>query len=212
MSASERHSCSPNRWREARPHAQAGFTLVEAMISMVILAVGVLGVASMQTAATGATRNAQDFTHAQGIGEKLMELLRVDALRWTSATTLTGSTKLLGSALPATQTAGQQGSWTTIPDNVIISSLGGLKVDRNFAPDTGTAVDWAIGFRYCVYYRTAWVSPPSQLRVDVRVAWPRDSGDQSKLANCRTDAANVSDIANVRTISMSTTLMINTSI
>jgi type IV pilus assembly protein PilV len=195
--------------RRARRHSRSGFTLIEAMIAMLILAVGVLGIASMQTATTGATKAGQDFSHAQGLAERMIELLRTDGLRWTSSGALSTATRFLSAALPATQGAGAQSAWTTIPNNAIVATLGGSKVDRNFAPDTQGSPDWAIGFRYCVYYRTAWVSPPNALRADVRIAWARDSGDNTKLQDCTADVANVADFVNVRSVNVSTMIMMN---
>ena len=207
------HVCSRRNTAVWRADGRAGFTLLEAMMSMLVLSVGVLGVTSMQTATTGATRNAQDFTQAQSIAERTSEMLRIDSLRWTSSGTLTGNTKMLRHALPATNGLGDQGLWRTIPDGVINASMQGLKVDRNFNPDVGGAAPWPVGFRYCVYYRLAWAWPPIGLRADVRVAWARDSGDNGRLVNCQTDAPNVTSLAelpNIRSVSSSTMLSMNT--
>jgi prepilin-type N-terminal cleavage/methylation domain-containing protein len=190
-----------------------GFTLLEGMMSMLILSVGILGVTSMQTATTGATANAQDFTQAQSIAERMTELLRVDSLRWTSAAALAGNTLIMKSAIPPTNGLGDQSGWTTIPDGVINASMQGAKVDRNFNPDVGGTAVWPVGFRYCVYYRLAWAWPPIGLRADVRVAWARDSGDRSKLVDCAADAPNVlsmGELPNIRMVSASTMLSMNT--
>lgn len=176
---------------------------------MVILAVGVLAIVSMQTASIQALAVSQDITNATNLGEQTMEMIRLDALRWTNTTTLSGNTKILSAALPPTMTAGAQGTWKTIPDNVIIASMGGKRIDRNFAPDTLGAPDWPLGFRYCVHYRLTWVNPPVGLRAEVRVAWSKRSGDFSKLVDCQAQVGNVTDIVNVRSTTLSTVLVAN---
>jgi hypothetical protein len=179
---------------------------VEAMISMVILAVGILAIISMQTASVSVS---QDLTHALNLGERTLELLRLDALRWNTTTDLATETLMLAPALPGTQAVGAQGPWMAIPDNVVIASMGGKKVDRNFAPDTQGAPDWPLGFRYCLHYRLTWVNPPTALRADARVAWAKEAGIQSRLADCVADRDNVTDTANVRSVTVSSTLMMN---
>lgn len=207
MSASER----PRRARRHR--RRGGFTLVEAMLSMVILSVGVLGVMSMQGATTNAAKTAQDFTQAQAIGERMMELIRLDALRWRApGTTGLSSTQIMKVAAPPTEALGSQGAWSTIPNGVINATMAGSKVDRNFMPRVD---NWALGFRYCVYFRLAWANPPMSMRVDVRVAWARDNANQSYLADCLANADNVHNaqlpqsITDIRSVSMATTVMQN---
>jgi prepilin-type N-terminal cleavage/methylation domain-containing protein len=195
--------------RPARRTLRKGFTLIEAMVSMVILAVGVLGVMSMQTGAVGALGISQDFSQVLNIGSRMLEMLRLDSLRWTDAGTLSTATVLLKMSLPPSQTAGSQSNWTTIPDGVLVTPMAGKKVDRDFRPDTGGTPNWPLGFRYCVYYRLTWVTPPSSLRADVRVAWPKDEGDRSLLADCAQNVGNVTDIANVRSITLSTGLIMH---
>jgi prepilin-type N-terminal cleavage/methylation domain-containing protein len=193
--------------RACRPRRRGGFTLIEAMISMVILAVGVLGIVSMQGASVSASAISQDLTHALNVGERMMELIRLDSLRWNSDADLATDTQLLRYALPATQAVGAQGAWATIPDNVLLPSMAGKKVDRDFRPDTAGSPAWPIGFRYCVFYRLTWAEPPNALRAEVRVAWPKDTGVQTAFSDCRT--VDHTDLVNTRSATVSTTVMIN---
>ncbi len=63
--------------------AQSGFTLVEVMVALGILAFGILAVASMQTASLGGTRTAHSVTEATTVAmdkvEDLMMLAYTDA-------------------------------------------------------------------------------------------------------------------------------------
>ena len=53
-----------------------GFTLVEALVSMVILAVGLLGIAGMQAKGLKSTGNANSITRASHLAENIIERMR----------------------------------------------------------------------------------------------------------------------------------------
>jgi prepilin-type N-terminal cleavage/methylation domain-containing protein len=55
--------------------SQQGFTILEIMIAMVVLAIGVLGVASMQTAAGGSNSVARQIMMAENLASQQIELL-----------------------------------------------------------------------------------------------------------------------------------------
>lgn len=58
---------------------QRGFSLVEVLIAMTILAVGLLAVASMQTTAMTANTTSRDGTVAVQMAEEMVERFRVNA-------------------------------------------------------------------------------------------------------------------------------------
>lgn len=55
---------------------EKGFTLVEAMVAMVVLAIGILGVVIMQTRAVNANASAFSRTAGTGVGISVMETLQ----------------------------------------------------------------------------------------------------------------------------------------
>lgn len=55
---------------------EKGFTLVEAMVATVVLAIGILGVVIMQTRAVGANASASSRTTGTGVAISLMETLK----------------------------------------------------------------------------------------------------------------------------------------
>ena len=62
--------------------SQKGFSLLEIIISMLILAVGLLGVAGMMTAGIRANADAAHLTEAYQIGQEEME--RLKTVPWSS--------------------------------------------------------------------------------------------------------------------------------
>ncbi|MEZ4389183.1 MAG: prepilin-type N-terminal cleavage/methylation domain-containing protein [Candidatus Krumholzibacteriia bacterium] len=59
-------------WRRLRPTRQ-GFTLVEVLVVMVILAIGILPLALIQTRARGEVQEADNYTRAVTIAQRQLE-------------------------------------------------------------------------------------------------------------------------------------------
>jgi type IV pilus modification protein PilV len=97
---------------------QKGFTLLEVMIGLVILAVGLLGVANMATMSIRANANAGQLTNAYQSAQAEMEKLR--ALPWGSL--VNGSNTRTSKGMTFTN------SWT-------ISTTGNMK-------DVTLSVSW----------------------------------------------------------------------
>jgi len=57
---------------------QAGFTLIEVLVSLTILAVGMLAVASMQTTAMSGNKISQEATIASELAEEMAERVRAN--------------------------------------------------------------------------------------------------------------------------------------
>ncbi|MBU2539089.1 MAG: prepilin-type N-terminal cleavage/methylation domain-containing protein [Proteobacteria bacterium] len=58
------------------PANEKGFTLIEAMVAMVVLAIGILGVVIMQTRAVSANASAFSRTSGTGVGISVLETLQ----------------------------------------------------------------------------------------------------------------------------------------
>ncbi len=56
---------------------QKGYSLLEVMVGLVILAIGLLGVASLATTSVGVNANANHLTEAINIGQAEMEKLKI---------------------------------------------------------------------------------------------------------------------------------------
>ncbi|MFW5966803.1 MAG: type IV pilus modification PilV family protein [Persicimonas sp.] len=66
------------------PHrgGEAGFTLVEILIAMLVLAIGILGALTMQYAALNGAVASQDLTNATDIGQRIKHVLGTEAQKW----------------------------------------------------------------------------------------------------------------------------------
>ena len=91
-------------------HARSsGYTAVEVLLSMTVLAIGAAGVMSMQKAAIQGNNDARQLDTANAIAHTWMDRLRTDATTWTlpstvianSATSNLGTTQWLGNTLSA---------------------------------------------------------------------------------------------------------------
>lgn len=58
---------------------QKGFTLLEVLVAIVILSIGLLGAAAMQTTAILGNTSAINRTHALGLAEEMVDRIRVNA-------------------------------------------------------------------------------------------------------------------------------------
>lgn len=82
---------------QRKKHSQEGFTLIETTISMVLMAIVGLGVASLFAYAASSTSNAADREMATAIAQQRMEQLRSAAfsdLSLTASTVVTTETRL----------------------------------------------------------------------------------------------------------------------
>jgi len=66
---------------------QAGFTLLEVMMALTVLAIGMLGVVALQASTIGSTQDAQMFTVANSVARTWVQRLQRDAARWNHPST-----------------------------------------------------------------------------------------------------------------------------
>ena len=69
-----------------------GFTLIEVLVSMVILAIGLLGLAGMQTIALKDNQDAFFYAQASSLAYEMSDRIKVNAVEWRAATLPTVST------------------------------------------------------------------------------------------------------------------------
>lgn len=60
------------------PHAQRGFSLFEVLVTVVVVSVGLLGLAGLQFAGLRASNNAQDATYAMQLAQDLADRIRAN--------------------------------------------------------------------------------------------------------------------------------------
>lgn len=77
------------RAAHARPRDAAGFTLIEVMIALTVLAIGLLGLAAMQLYAMGAGREGRNTTQAATIAQDQLEQFMSES--WAAMTDTAGA-------------------------------------------------------------------------------------------------------------------------
>lgn len=171
-----------------------GFTLIEILVSITLLAVGAAGVIAMQKSAVQGHQEARQMDVANGIAREWMERLRRDAALWTPVVGQQGVTPPPNLAqapivqmysptrwyLP-TQRIAPQGAQTDVESpgfdvlgrDVPIAALGAAAQGQvngagTFLTNTGTVLE------YCTNVRiTPLTADQTLLRAEVRVFWPR---------------------------------------
>jgi prepilin-type N-terminal cleavage/methylation domain-containing protein len=124
----------------------AGFTLVEIMVSALVLAIGMMAALAMQYAALGGVTGSQDLTNATELSERMLQVVRHESQQWRGRTANVSSIESVYNAsnapwnganvpvLPAVKAE----SWTWL-------ALTSQPVDVRFT-NSGRQ-------RYCVYVR-----------------------------------------------------------
>jgi prepilin-type N-terminal cleavage/methylation domain-containing protein len=71
-----------------------GFTLVELLIAMLVLAIGIMAILAMQFTALGSTMASRDNSNAADIAQRVMHIVRVEGQQWrtNNASTVAGQT------------------------------------------------------------------------------------------------------------------------
>lgn len=160
-----------------RRHGARGFTVVELVMSLSVLAIGVAGIVGMQHVTIGANRHAKNLSIATRIGQAWLDALETDAALWTvtnGASTLATTTTWL-KATPSPGVA----DWA-VPAH---------SAQRAFGPGfsaLGSPIDPAASpqlVQFCTQIRLTFVKPEMTggtlsgsgvIRTQVRVFWRRD--------------------------------------
>jgi type II secretory pathway pseudopilin PulG len=156
-----------------------GFTAIEVMLSLTILAIGTAGVIAMQTTAIDGNYDARRLDVANGILRLWTERLRRDGMLWTlpnAENPLPTSDNRAANALLLTnvQANPTNAAWV-LPiereaDIVPLMPQFDLLGRDILASDATTPV------MFCTQVRLSWLSLNNLMRADVRVFWPRGSG------------------------------------
>src|SRR5688572_7407625 len=168
MSRSSLHEPAPIalRRRARRRRWLAAYTAVEVLMSMAVLAVGVVGIIATEKVTLASNMHAKNLAIATRIGETWLGMLQAEAALWSN-TNLLNRTTWLAQSVP-------QESWfrpnhddTTLNFGPAFDPLGNPLAQANLA-----------GARFCVDLR---VSPLTTInagggmkRAEVRVFWLRD--------------------------------------
>jgi Tfp pilus assembly protein PilV len=151
--------------RENPRRKQGGYTVVELVMAMGIFALGVTGVAAMQTATSVSNRHAKNLAIATSIAKTWQEELAIDAMRWTdNPLSLTTDTTWLKTATP-----GSTPAWMVPLTNPLATMGASFDALGNFIPNAAAAT-------FCVHIRLTplMTAVGSGLtRTEVRVFWAK---------------------------------------
>lgn len=181
-----------------------GYTVVEVMMALAVLAIGGMGVVALQKFAALGSVAARGMTSASDVANSWVEFLQSEATQWNRAdNTDIGEAPILNLALAN----GATGAWTTIPVNAAFGTpLGGATPVYG---DTKPIPDIA----YCSQIRATWLGakdqpatqagqalvinakPTDVVRIEVRT-WYAKTG-RAINAECNTwSPANVTNMLN----------------
>jgi type IV pilus modification protein PilV len=155
-----------------RRRAVAGYTMLEIMISVVVMTIGATGILAMQGASVRSNQDASETSIAVNFATTWMERVKRDARLWTAQTnaSLVANTKYL-SMYAATPNA-----WA-VPPTTAPESAGA----DYFGFDTPIATG---DVRYCVNLRFniahAIGGQVDAMRADVMVWWHRNAQDTTR--------------------------------
>jgi prepilin-type N-terminal cleavage/methylation domain-containing protein len=96
------------------PRAQGGYTLVEVMMALTILAIGATGIFALQTTAIRGNADAQDLTVATNVARSWIELIKSDAIQWNSAGPVPANDQADTDYLSLADANPPSGNWVTL--------------------------------------------------------------------------------------------------
>ncbi|HSO38767.1 MAG TPA: prepilin-type N-terminal cleavage/methylation domain-containing protein [Labilithrix sp.] len=179
----------------ARRSNQRGYTAVEVLSALTLLAIGASGVIGMQRVTLQGSEDARRFDIGGNIANEWCSRLQRDSAQWTepNAVVLNNNnitaTKFLKSV--ATCSAAFCNPPAALPAAGMSGSFDTFGIDLPAAATTAT---------YCAQYRLQWIADPGAaapynpaalMRAEVRVFWSRL--DQNPVGDC---AAATPDAAN----------------
>lgn len=168
--------------RARRRPRRGGYTLIEVMMAIAIITASSVAIVALQEVVVRGNVDARQISTATTIVRSTLELLRLDALYWTTSTpsaSVPWSTTAPGYLRDAPTAA------TAAP--TAWAPFGQTVMAREHAYDyQGRVTAVAADMFYCVETRYAWVYPGQALRADVRVWWvrPGPSVNAASFAGC----------------------------
>ena len=158
----------------ASSRRSSGFTLLEVMMALTVLAIGMLGMVALQTSTVTATQQANQFAIANSIARTWVSRLQRDAQRWNHPSKYVASSDLTTDTVwlaRATDTAG----WFRPVISATLEPLSspGFDMYGNDLPAASMA-----NAVYCTHLRLRQLYPNSMIQAEVRVFWRK-----RKIAN-----------------------------
>lgn len=168
--------------RSLRRWAARGYTIVELMMSLSVLAIGVSGVIAMQRVTLATNRHAKDLSTATRIAEAWIDQLTADGSTWTTDGNNTST--LINTVWLKATTQNSTGAW----DKPVYSAALGFGPAFGPLGQPRDPTDQPQLDHFCAHIRLAFLQNEAAtstagngvIRAQVRVFWLRD--DQSANA------------------------------
>ncbi len=158
-------------------HARVrGYTAIEVLIAMTVMAIGAAAVISMQRASVQGNLDARKADIANSIARTWVERLEHDAMQWTHPGPDFPNDNNIAVAQILNAGVGNLNAWFA-PDQYLATGLSsGFDILGRDLPQTAAAL-------FCVNVRMNWLTDAKDLiRADVRVLWAR--GITSNVGPC----------------------------
>ncbi len=149
-----------------------GFTLIEVMISLIVISVGALGIFSLHGATTRGNKEARQLSVATERSHVWLERMQRDALRWNTQ-----------GATPANRI---NTLYLQNIDSTWRAPTVAVAAEQPGADWQGFDTDGAIRPRvYCTHTRLSWAIVGEVIRADVRTYYhKREGNSRGLIANC----------------------------
>lgn len=169
--------------------SRRGFTIVELMMALAILAIGVSGIVAMQKVMVTSNQHAKDLALATHIAQAWVEQLAVDATKWNHPSQRSTVRDITTDTTWLTKVEDQQNVWLRPAYDAVLQfgpsfdALGNVVSDANVAQA-----------RFCTHIRLNWLYPDSSgnglIRAEVRVFWLRDGAGGGLTSDAICDPKN----------------------
>lgn len=189
------------RCPRTRRRGGGGFTMVEALIALLLMMIGILGMGALAGAVVKSNLEANNRTAATNLAEKTLGMLRTEALSWNESN--------WAPAQDVTDADEYMPLLSALPGGTAVGSTGFQEMTQNFGDSTQAFTrdlemisPSADGATFCVHYNLTWLQPNESIRADVRVYWMRRNANPQPLSfyqNCGTSietvyASNLTDL------------------
>jgi len=155
-----------------------GYTVIEVMMSLALMAIGATCVIAMQRAAVQGNADAREMDVASSIARAWLERAERDSALWTPSTVAASppANPQFASVIDEGVATNAAGTWF-VPKARLVPTGGQNDVESAGFDILGQDMDslTAAGLRYCVNLRvTPLTTDQTLMRVEARVFWPRN--------------------------------------
>jgi type IV pilus modification protein PilV len=152
---------------------QQGFTLIEVMVSLVVMTIGAMAILALQQQSIRSNAHARQLTIATQIAERWAERFKQDAKTWNAVGQASGTPtaeEVLGPTQWLEQIVDKPNEFQQIVIDAAEQTISNAFDYQGF--DVPSAND---EYYYCASFRPSWVYFGRAMRIDIRVWWAREN-------------------------------------